>query len=90
MKGFRRPAGGQPCGGIIAQQHAGAYPLPGLHTDTLDTPTNSVPYAPTRRPILWQPTSSCIACSTILSVPLPYAHMLRSAKHPSYYSTLYS
>ena len=75
--------------GLIAQQH-GAYPLLGLHTDTLDTPTNSVPYAPTRRPILWQPTFSCRARSTILRVPLPYAPMLRSAKHPSYYSTLYS
>ena len=35
-------------GGLIAQQH-GAYPFPGLHTDTLDTPTYSVPYAPTVR-----------------------------------------
>ena len=50
-------------GGLIAQQH-GAYPLPGLHTDTLDTPTNSVPYAPTSvshalTDHSWQPTSIC-------------------------------
>ena len=55
-------------GGLISQQH-GAYPLPGLHTDTLDTPAYSVPYAPLRVPCpdhLWQPTSTCRARSTIL------------------------
>ena len=71
MKGFRRPAQrADSHGRQIAQQH-GAYPLPGLHTDTLDTPTNSVPYAPTRRPILWQPTFSCRARSTILTKCTP-------------------
>ena len=51
-------------GGLIAQQH-GEYPLPGLHTDT---PTCSVPYAPTVR----------VPCPTILPFMATHIHMQRS------------
>ena len=43
---------------LNAQQH-GAYPLPGLYADTLDTPLHTLYSYRAPMPCPWQPTSTC-------------------------------
>ena len=57
-------------GGLIAQQH-GAYPLPGLHKDTLDTPD--------ARYHIPLPTVSHACPVTIYGNPNPYAELDKPA-----------